>query len=380
MRGTIGLAIKLAAMGSLLGCVSEPNIELKNSYDPSKSDLGPRMGEPLACPWWTDAGRTPDAARGPDDPITGRATPRPDVSVERPRDGGEAGDATLARNALTEAGAAPPGDAAPPRDATPPILTGFVLFEPGAFEMGSRAEDPDRNDDEMLHRVIIHHRFWLKRTEVTRGEWRRLMQTEPWVTSCAGDDCPVEHLNWYEAAAWANERSQAENLEACYQLEACNDNLPAELMECARVAEVGIGCEGYRLPTEAEWEYAARAGGEQRRYPWGNEPPTCARAVLSERGHGCGTGGPLPVCSKPESPMGLSDIAGSVWKWAEDWYGPYTEAPLDGSARIGATQDRVIRGGSWLGGGEYLRRPYRNRVTPGFHVDSLGFRVARTAP
>ncbi|MCB0486503.1 MAG: formylglycine-generating enzyme family protein, partial [Flavobacteriaceae bacterium] len=251
----------------------------------------------------------------------------------------------------------------------------FVLFDPGAYQMGSVQGDPQRDDDEHQHQVNILHRFWLKRTEVTQAEWLALMGTEPWQSGCPGGDCPVESVNWFEAAAWANALSNEEGLEPCYRLDECNRN-----MDCAVVEELGIGCEGYRLPTEAEWEYAARAGGGDRRYPWGDEAATCARAVmLGDGGNGCGADDPLPVCSRAEAPRGLCDMAGNVWEWAEDWYGPYGEAPNDGSARIETARYRVCRGGSWGSTAGDLRAASRLWNSPGVRYVNLGFRVARTS-
>ncbi len=254
----------------------------------------------------------------------------------------------------------------------------LVAFEPGVFQMGSPAAEPFRNPDEAQHEVTILHRFWLQRAEVTRAEWRALLGTEPWRSNCVGDDCPVEFVNWYEAAAWANARSQAEGLEPCYRLEQCNGSEPGEGLECAQVQEVGIGCPGYRLPTEAEWEYAAREGGQDRRYPWGEEAATCQRAVMDDDQPGCGAGGPLPVCSKPEAPDGLCDLSGNVWEWVEDWHGDYAQAPEDGSARLARSDGRVNRGGSWLVPARNLRTAARNGSQVTQRHESLGLRVART--
>ncbi len=140
--------------------------------------------------------------------------------------------------------------------------------------------------------------------------------------------------------------------------------------------------KGARLPSESEWEYAATSGGKSRKYPWGNDEPTCAKAVMhGNGGDGCGRDSTMPVCSKPagNTAQGLCDMAGNVWQWVQDKYqDSYKGAPVDGSAFEGAGSYRVFRGGDFssVSAGN-LRAAYRNAYDPGFRLSSIGFRLAR---
>jgi formylglycine-generating enzyme required for sulfatase activity len=139
---------------------------------------------------------------------------------------------------------------------------------------------------------------------------------------------------------------------------------------------------GGRLPSEAEWEYAARSAGKNREYPWGDEAATCQRAVINDGGLGCGKDSTWPVCSKPggNTEQGLCDMAGNVWEWAQDWYhDSYKGAPNDGSAwESPAGSGRVVRGGSWVSGAGYARAARRDSAVPGYRFVYLGLRPARS--
>lgn len=142
---------------------------------------------------------------------------------------------------------------------------------------------------------------------------------------------------------------------------------------------------GGRLPSEAEWEYAARSAGKARKYPWGDEDATCERAVVADGGYGCGREAAWPVCSKPKgnTDQGLCDMAWNVWEWVQDWYHlSYKGAPADGAAwETPRGSSRVFRGGSWYQGGADARAASRftqlgGNELNGYRFD-LGFRPAR---
>ncbi len=234
------------------------------------------------------------------------------------------------------------------------MATDFVRIKPGRFEMGSPVSEKDRDSDETQHTVTVTRAFWLGKTEVTQGEWRRAMGSNPSSFKRCGDNCPVENVSWHDAVMYCNARSRQEGIEPCYD----GDRFK------------GLGCTGYRLPTEAEWEYAARAGTTGARY-----------GDLDAIGwYDANSGNTThPVGQKRANAWGLSDMLGNVWEWTSDSYGAYGGAATDPLGPASGAF-RVYRGGDWYLDASYLRAARRSNLTPGRRGSYLGFRLSRSVP
>jgi formylglycine-generating enzyme required for sulfatase activity len=139
---------------------------------------------------------------------------------------------------------------------------------------------------------------------------------------------------------------------------------------------------GGRLPTEAEWEYAARSGGKVREHPWGSQDATCDRAVLNMSGdaHGCGLNSTWPVCSKPagNTEHGLCDMIGNATEWVSDWFGSYSASSSTNPTGAASGNDRVIRGISWHDGAGRVPVSIRYGMWPNVKCNYIGFRPVRT--
>jgi len=226
----------------------------------------------------------------------------------------------------------------------------LVRLAPGRFAMGCTADPEDQDEceeDELpIRQVGIRKPFLMQTTEVTQRQWRAVMEAEeeprlrlnPSEHSYCGSDCPVDSVTWLEAISFANLLSKQEGLRAAYKV-------TGSRVKWDRTAN------GYRLPSEAEWEYAARAG-QGTVYSGANEP---YRAGWYEQN----SDGPVKVASGEANYWGLYDMTGSLWEWCWDWYGEYVG---DADDPIGpkSGRDRVLRGGSWCHPAHYARNSSRN--------------------
>jgi sulfatase modifying factor 1 len=250
----------------------------------------------------------------------------------------------------------------------------MVELPGGHFWMGSDPSlDPQARDDELPRRRVRLTPFAMAGTPVTRGLWRRVMAEapDPWARPVpqqwpgGGDDLPATHVSWFDCLAFCNALSLLSDRSPCYRAE-------GEEWICHWPAD------GYRLPTEAEWEYACRGGSETpwfwgRWGRWGGGAADYAwyyRANSASRLH--------PVGRKRSNDFGLYDMAGNCWEWCWDWYAAYDGRQVDDPVGPHRGRLRVLRGGSFAGEPGVLRSAYRLRLVPGSRHVFIGFRCARS--
>ena len=217
----------------------------------------------------------------------------------------------------------------------------MVMIPAGSFEMGS--EESKR--EQPVHRINLPT-FLLGRTEVTQGQWQAVMGNNPSFFKACGADCPVESISWNDAQEFAKKLS----------------------------AKTG---KNYRLPSESEWEYAARAGSMGNWSFGDDESQLGDYAWLSTNS----ASKPHPVAQKRPNVFGLYDMHGNAWEWVQDtWHENYQGAPADGSAWVngGYQARRVIRGGGWFTGPKTLQSAFRNHDNPVNSLGGAGLRIART--
>lgn len=232
----------------------------------------------------------------------------------------------------------------------------MVLVRGSTFAMGGG--DHSLHDSRPIHTVHVDD-FMIASHPVTRREWNELFPSDSKYEGY--DDCPAVSISWYEAVEYCNRLSARHGLSLCYTI--YQDSVTPR-----------PGANGYRLPTEAEWEFAAR-GGDQ-----GNGFVFAGSNTLRDIGWFKGNSGghPQPVGGKSPNELGLFDMSGNVWEWCWDCYGPYpadhTENPL------GARDDclRVYRGGSWVDFEHGCEVAARGRRAPSRGYDDIGLRVARS--
>jgi formylglycine-generating enzyme required for sulfatase activity len=235
----------------------------------------------------------------------------------------------------------------------------MVRIPAGNFTMGS-AEQPD----ETSHQVTVRA-FFIDKFPVTQDLYEKIMGVNP--SKRKAKDNPVERTQWTDAARFCNKCSEVEGLKPCYDLQTWSCDYSAD---------------GYRLPTEAEWEYACRAGSSSK-YCFGDSEAELSRYAWFKPGS---EGKTRPAGQKLPNRWGLLDMHGNVWQWCNDWYAEdyYTASPSDDPTGPTAGKQRVLRGGAWDSTPDKCRSAYRHKEFPVysdacFGADSYGFRRVRNA-
>ena len=260
---------------------------------------------------------------------------------------------------------------------TTPVRQRLRWIPPGRFQMGSPEGEPGRRDDESLHEVTLSHGYWMFDTPCTQRLWQAVMSNNP--STFKDPDRPVENVSWDDANEFAASWNR-------------------------KLTRFGIE---FRLPTEAEWEYACRAGTASAIYSGdleilgdANAPALDAIAWyggnsgheydldasesleyswLSDQQYPAKRGGTRKVKGKAPNALGLYDMLGNVWEWCSDWYSPYGgDSSIDPTGDIEGSA-RVVRGGSWFGGAAHVRSAYRHAHAPVIRSGYLGFRLLSSA-
>lgn len=267
----------------------------------------------------------------------------------------------------------PPCNGCPAGTAIP---DGWACIPAGVFTMGSPVREPGRDPNEgPQFEQRINHPFLASTTEVTQAEWRLHAEfLREVVADC--DDCPARAMNWFEATRYANARSEAAGLPRCYGADRCYESSPqATICPGTRWLIQPHRCLGYRLPTEWEWEYLARAGSTTA-YWFGDDPAELQLAAYyGERDE------PQPVAGLRPNPWGLFDVHGNVMEWT--WNGPWPY-PLQQAVLWDAVPEdsfRVARGGSFLGDASGQRSAVRITSERANRWDrNIGLRLVRSLP
>jgi len=230
----------------------------------------------------------------------------------------------------------------------------FVRIPAGTFIMGSPKDEPHRQKSEVQHPVTISRPFYIQTTEVTLKQWWAVMGKRFFFQRKGPDDMPVSRVSWYDCMKY--------------------------------IKKLNAKKEGiYRLPTEAEWEYACRAGTSTA-YSWGDRMD-CARAMYSNNSKksndcvahvismGLATDRPAPVKSYSPNAWGLYDMHGNVWEWCLNWHGDYPARAVTDPLGPDSGTVKIRRGGSWYGGGHVCRSANRNLGHPASRYRTTGFRL-----
>jgi sulfatase modifying factor 1 len=214
----------------------------------------------------------------------------------------------------------------------------FVLVQGGCFQMGDTFGDLSDRDKSPVHEACVSD-FSIGKHEVTQSQWRRVMGSSPSHFSSCGDDCPVEKVSWNDVQEFISKL----NLQSG---------------------------KNYRLPTEAEWEYACRSGGKKEKYCGGDEADSVAwyEGNSESKTHRVGT--------KQPNGLGIYDMSGNVWEWVQDRYKRYESGTQQDPAGPTSGDNRVLRGGGWNNSAWIVRAALRFNYKPDSRFNNQGFRLA----
>ncbi|MGE0086833.1 MAG: formylglycine-generating enzyme family protein [Desulfococcaceae bacterium] len=231
----------------------------------------------------------------------------------------------------------------PEKEFTNSLGMKFVYIPPGTFMMGSPEDEPERSENEILHKVTLTKGFYMQITQVTQKQWKAVMGNNPsYFKNC--DDCPVEQVSWDDVQEFMKKLNGIEKKEL------------------------------YHLPTEAQWEYACRAGSDKP-YCFGDSVEKLKKYAWHSENSGRKT---HSVAQLASNAWGLYDMHGNVWEWCQDWYGPYSSAAATDPVGAASGPLRVYRGGRWGFPALCCRSAYRSGGHPAYRSDGLGFRVQRS--
>lgn len=249
-------------------------------------------------------------------------------------------------------------------------LNQMILVSGGSFQMGLTKRS------KATHTVTLDS-FYIGKHEVTQKEWLKVMSSNP---SLHSDDisCPVENITWYDVLVFCNRLSLEENLEPCYTINGSQNpdswgNIPEGQDSVWDSASCNWSAKGYRMATEAEWEFVARGGRHSAGYKYSGSDSIDIVAWYIPNSNAK----THPAEMKSSNELGLYDLSGNVWEWCWDWYGHYSTTPQTNPHGVSTGYNRVLRGGSFANNSYHCEVGVRDNHTPNYKSSHLGIRLVR---
>ena len=269
----------------------------------------------------------------------------------------------------------------------------MVRINAGTFMMGSPVSEPGRSSDETQRQVTLSQGFYMGKYPVTQTQYQAVMGANPsiFTTSSGGDNPanrPAECVRWYDALVFCNKLSILEGMTPVYRISGSTNpsdwgSVPTSSNSTWDAVQIVAGSTGYRLPTEAQWEYACRAEITSA-FNWGTTNINDSLAnydasIVDANNTVAGTylERTTEVGRYAPNAWGLYDMHGNVWEWCWDWYGDYASGTQTDPAGTVSGSNRVRRGGSWDSYGQYLRSACRGYRGPYYQSGLIGFRLVR---